>query len=87
MVGIGHDQVGRSKTRRPRAFLLSATLGRDGEAEAYFAHAVETHERIGTPWSLAMTQLSWGRFLSTRGDTADLDRASSLLEQAPDTAQ
>ena len=66
---------------------LSATLGRDDEAETYFAQAVETHERIGAPWPLAVTQLAWGRLLSTRGETADLDRASSLLEQALDAAQ
>lgn len=67
--------------------LLSATLGRDDDAETYFARAAATHERIGAPWCLAMTRVSWGRFLSARGDAGDRDRASSLLERALETAR
>ena len=67
--------------------LLSATLGRYGDAETYFAQAVATHERIAAPWSVAMTQLSWGRCLSNRGGTGDLDRASVLMEEALKTAR
>ncbi|HET7523632.1 MAG TPA: hypothetical protein VFJ79_05745 [Acidimicrobiales bacterium] len=67
--------------------LLSATLGRNDDAETYFAQAVATHERIGAPWLLATTQLSRGLFLLNRGDTGDLHRASLILEQALKTAR
>jgi class 3 adenylate cyclase len=66
---------------------LAAVLGLDEDVETYFSQSLKTHERIGAPWSLAMTRLSWGRFLATRGHPADLRRASSLLELALGSAQ
>jgi tetratricopeptide (TPR) repeat protein len=66
---------------------LAMTLGLDDEAEAYFSQSATTHERIGAAWSLAETQLAWGRFLARRGGSIDLERARSLLEKALDTAQ
>jgi class 3 adenylate cyclase len=66
---------------------LAAVLGLDEDVESYFSQSVKTHERIGAPWSLAMTRLSWGRYLATRGRPADLSRALSLLELALGSAQ
>jgi hypothetical protein len=66
---------------------LAAVLGLDEDVETYFSQSVKTHERIGAPWSVAMTRLSWGQFLATRGRPADLPRASSLLELALGSAQ
>ena len=63
---------------------LAATLGRADDAEAYFAESAEAHDRIGASWSLAMTQLAWGRLLVTRGDLA---RGSVLLEKALDSSR
>jgi class 3 adenylate cyclase/tetratricopeptide (TPR) repeat protein len=66
---------------------LATTLGLDDEAETYFSQSATTHERIGAAWSLAETQLVWGRFLARRGGSTDLERATTLLEKALDTAQ
>jgi hypothetical protein len=66
---------------------LAAILGLDEDVETYFSQSVETHERIGAPWSLAVTRLSWGQFLASRGRPTDLPRASSLLELALGSAQ
>ena len=67
--------------------LLSTTLGRREEANAYFAQAAQTHERIGAAWALAMTQLSWGRFLVAGGQVAQRQTGSFLLRRALDSAR
>ncbi|HEY4915468.1 MAG TPA: AAA family ATPase [Solirubrobacteraceae bacterium] len=67
--------------------MLAATLNRFEEAEAYFSHAAATHERIGSAWALAKTQLGWGSMLAARGEREDRDRATMLLEQALASAQ
>jgi class 3 adenylate cyclase/tetratricopeptide (TPR) repeat protein len=66
---------------------LASTLGLEDEAEAYFSQSVDTHERIGAKHALASTQLAWGRFLLARGEPEDLERASSFLEAALNSAQ
>jgi class 3 adenylate cyclase/tetratricopeptide (TPR) repeat protein/RecA/RadA recombinase len=66
---------------------LASTLGLEDEAEAYFSQSVATHERIGAKFALASTRLAWGRFLLARGGPEDLERASSFLDEALDSAQ
>jgi hypothetical protein len=57
------------------------------EADASFAAAAATHERIGAPTWLARTRLEWARMLLTRAEPGDGDRAHELLWQALATAQ
>jgi class 3 adenylate cyclase/tetratricopeptide (TPR) repeat protein len=67
--------------------LLASTLGRADDAEAHFAEAALTHERIGAPTWLARTRLEWARMLLTRHRPGDADRARELLDQALATAR
>ncbi len=53
---------------------LHATAGADEDARAWFARAVENHERIGAPAWLARSLLHQGVFLGADGGDA-LDRA------------
>ena len=67
--------------------LLATTVGDWPEAEASFAAAATTHERIGArPW-LARTRLEWARMLLVRGGDGDAGRARALLGQALTTAR
>jgi class 3 adenylate cyclase len=61
--------------------LLARTVGDWPEAEAYFAAAAATHERMGAPAWLARTRLEWARMLLTRGEPGDGERAHELLSQ------
>ena len=62
--------------------LLSTTSGDVQEAEAYFAAAAATHERVDAlPW-LARTRLEWARMLLARAEPGDGQRAHDLLDQA-----
>src|SRR5439155_7156436 len=67
--------------------LLAATLDRFDEAEAHFAAAAETHERIGAPTWLARTRCEWAAMLSSRGQPGDAERARNFLDQALATAR
>ena len=67
--------------------LLATTVGDWAEAEARFAAAEATHERIGAPTWLARTRLDWGRMLLTRSGPGDRERAESLLRLALDAAR
>ena len=67
--------------------LLGTTLGRFDEADAGFAAAEATHERIGAPAWLARTRLEWARMLFARGQPGDPERARELLDQALATAR
>jgi tetratricopeptide (TPR) repeat protein len=67
--------------------LLAATLDRFDEAEARFAAAAATHERIGAPAWLARTRCEWAAMLSRRGEPGDAERARDLLDQALTTAR
>jgi class 3 adenylate cyclase len=67
--------------------LLGVTLQRFEEAEARFAAAAATHERIGAPIWLARTRLEWARMLLTRRRPGDAERARDLLGQALATAR
>ncbi|MDQ1514894.1 MAG: hypothetical protein QOE80_724, partial [Actinomycetota bacterium] len=67
--------------------LLSTTSGDWQEAEAYFAAAAATHERIGAPTWLARTRLEWARMLLAHAEPGDGERAHDLLRQALATAR
>ncbi len=64
--------------------VLATVLGRFDEAEAHFAAAAATHERIGAPAWLARTRLEWARMLLARRQRGDGERARSLAGAAHD---
>jgi hypothetical protein len=61
--------------------LLAAPLGQEGEADRWFAQAIEDHTRAGTPPWLARTRVDWAESLLRRGDEA---RARELALAALD---
>jgi predicted ATPase/class 3 adenylate cyclase/DNA-binding SARP family transcriptional activator len=67
--------------------LLAATTRDWNDAEAYFAAAAATYERIGAPAWLARTRLEWARMLLARAEAKDGERASDLLQHALATAR
>jgi DNA-binding SARP family transcriptional activator/class 3 adenylate cyclase len=67
--------------------LLAMLMDRFDEAEARFAAAEATHERIGAPTWLARTRLEWARMLLTRRQPGDTERARELLGPALATAR
>ena len=67
--------------------MLAGTLSRFDEAEAYFAAAAGTHDRIQAPAWLARTRLEWGRMLLARRQPGGVERARDLLGQALATAR
>jgi class 3 adenylate cyclase len=67
--------------------MLAGTRSRFDEAEAYFASAAGTHDRMKAPAWLARTRLEWARMLLTRRQPGDIDRARDLLGQALETAR
>jgi hypothetical protein len=67
--------------------ILAATVADWPAADAHFATATATQERIGArPW-LARTRLEWARMLLARGEPGDRDRAGELLRPALATAR
>jgi class 3 adenylate cyclase/tetratricopeptide (TPR) repeat protein len=82
--------IGQSVWVGPVAYdlgLLATTLGRYADADAHFAAAVETHNRIGVPGILAHVCLEWVRMLLARRQQGDAERARDLLGRARDTAR
>jgi class 3 adenylate cyclase/tetratricopeptide (TPR) repeat protein len=69
------------------AGLLATTLQRWPEADAYFATASATHQRIGAATWLARTRVEWARMLLAAGNAADRERARNLLHEALGTAR
>jgi hypothetical protein len=67
--------------------LLFTTLGHYDEAEAWFAAAAATHERLGAPHWLASTRLERARMLLARRAAGDAERARDLLGHALATAR
>jgi hypothetical protein len=65
---------------------LAWVLGRDDEADAFFARSATMCRGIGAQFFLAQTELLWGRMLARRGRTEDRDRARELLEHARSSA-
>ncbi len=59
--------------------MLAATAGDYTQANAEFAAAAATHERIGAPVWLARTRVEWAGMLLTRSQAGDSERASELL--------
>jgi tetratricopeptide (TPR) repeat protein len=66
---------------------LATCLGDHERAERDFRQAVEIYRRIDAPVLLARTELAWGRALMSRGEDADHERGSAMLESALATAQ
>jgi hypothetical protein len=67
--------------------LLATTIGRFDDAEARFAAAAATHERIQAPTWLTRTRLEWARMLLVRRQPSDAERARELIGQALATAR
>ena len=67
--------------------LLATTIGDWEQAEARFASAAATHERIGAPTWLARTRVEWARMLLARAEPGDGERARDLVGQALATAR
>jgi hypothetical protein len=66
--------------------MLATTVGDWSDAEARFAAAAATQQRIGAPAWVARTRLEWARMLLARAGPADEVRAQELLAQALATA-
>jgi hypothetical protein len=67
--------------------ILAATVADWPAADAHFAAATATQERIGArPW-LARTRLEWARMLLAVAEPGDGERAHDLLRQALTTAR
>ena len=62
--------------------VLAATAGDYAQADAEFAAAVATHDRIRAPMWLARTRVEWARMLLARAESKDIERAHDLLGQA-----
>jgi class 3 adenylate cyclase len=67
--------------------LLAATTGQFEEADARFADASRTAERIGAPVWLARTRLERARTGLRRSSPGEAERSRSLLHQVVDTAR
>jgi hypothetical protein len=67
--------------------LLTGTLGRLEDADAFFAEAEAKHECIRAPYWLAVTRVDRARMLLGRDRPGDSDRAFALLAQARDAAR
>ena len=65
---------------------LAATAGDYAQADAEFAAAAATHDRIRAPIWLARTRVEWARMLLARAERNDVERAHALLRQALETA-
>lgn len=67
--------------------LVCTAIGRDDEAGAHFAHAVQQHAAAGAAAWAARTRVDWAHALAARGTPADRDRARHLLDEATASAQ
>jgi hypothetical protein len=61
---------------------LATVLGRNDEADTYFALAAAFSERTGAKFDAARTNLLWGRMLSERNAPGDVEKAQRLLVKA-----
>jgi class 3 adenylate cyclase len=67
--------------------VLATTVGDWENAEAHFASAAATHERIAAPTWLAHIRVEWARMLLARAEPGDGERALDLVRQALATAR
>ena len=61
---------------------LCHLLGELDQADTYYRRATELNLLGARTYSLALTQLAWGRLLLARGATGDREQATALLEEA-----
>ena len=73
------DSLGTMGAVSRSAGQLAASLRRDADADALFAHALERHERDHARALTARTRLEWGLALVARSDPAHLARARELI--------
>ena len=76
------DSLGTLGVTSRATGLLAAALGRTGEADGHFAHALERHERLGAASLAARTRLEWGLALAAGGGREHASRAAELLAYA-----
>ena len=62
--------------------LLATMLGRNDEAEACFADAVDRQDRMGARATVVHTRIAWADMLRRRDDPGDTERARVLLQEA-----
>jgi hypothetical protein len=67
--------------------VLASLIGDYSRAEAHFADALATSDRIGAPPHLARTSADFARMLLTRGGAGHEGRAQALLMQARSIAE
>lgn len=65
---------------------LASVLGRNDDAETYFAEATALNTRGKMKFAEAYTQLLWGRMMAAQKGPDDPEKARQLLEQARTTA-
>jgi hypothetical protein len=67
--------------------VLATVLGDLAAADAHFAEAGASHQRMGAPTWLARTRLEWARMLLARRQPGDAQRARELLGHVLATAR
>ena len=66
---------------------VAAMLGRDDDADHWFALALELHARLEAPYLIARTELEWAECLVARGEPMDDPRVGPALERTRVTAR
>jgi class 3 adenylate cyclase len=61
---------------------LATVLGRYDEADAYFAQAAASSNRMRAKFFAARTNLAWGKMLTERSEPNDIEKARELLTKA-----
>jgi DNA-binding SARP family transcriptional activator len=67
--------------------MLDRSLGDLDAADAWYAEALELHQRLASPVLVAWTQAAWAGLLLERNDTGDAPAAHSMLEDAQSAAE
>jgi tetratricopeptide (TPR) repeat protein len=65
---------------------LASILGHFDEADAYFARAAISIDKVGAKLFAAENDLSWGTMLAQRGEPGDTEKARELLANAHSVA-
>jgi class 3 adenylate cyclase/tetratricopeptide (TPR) repeat protein len=66
--------------------LLDHLVGRYDDADAWFAEALELHQRVRSPVLIAYTQAAWAALLADRNQGNDHTRARAMAQAALDAA-